>query len=250
MDIIKYLQRINSNSLTGNKLEDLRNLITQHLYTVPFENLDVVNKVPIKLDLENIYKKIVMNHRGGFCYEINGLFNWLLNNLGYDVKMISTTFSNGKGGWYRANTHLANIVTIDGIDYLVDVGGGDLVRSPLPLSGTVNEDISGKYRIQRTDGVYYELQKYANDEWSTHYRFSTAPRKYDFFTDVCEFNQTSPESKFTQQTITTLANATGRVTISDQYLIITENGKKSKEEYATADFDHILSTHFNMQLNR
>ena len=60
----------------------------QHM---PFENLDVIRKVPIYLNLQRIYEKIVSRKRGGYCYELNGLFNWLLTELGYDAHLIAAT---------------------------------------------------------------------------------------------------------------------------------------------------------------
>ena len=54
---------------------------------VPFENLDIQNK--IKIDLDNLFDKIVIRNRGGFCYELNGLFYKLLKQIGFAVRMVS-----------------------------------------------------------------------------------------------------------------------------------------------------------------
>ncbi|WP_214482418.1 arylamine N-acetyltransferase [Bacillus sp. SM2101] len=246
MNMNHYLQRIGIHSLTGEKEQDLRSLQRQHLYTVPFENLDVINSVPIKLNLTNIYHKIVNNERGGFCYELNGLFNWLLEKLGYKVTMISATISTGKDQWYKANSHLTNLVTINQRDYLVDVGCGDTVRSPILLTGEIVEDISGKYRIQAVDDIFFDLQKHMNNEWNTQFRFSKTPREYDFFNEICHWNQTNPQSKFTQQTIVTIATPNGRVTVTDEHIIITNDDQKSKQAYSTSEFNTILNYYFDI----
>ncbi|MGM7684213.1 arylamine N-acetyltransferase family protein [Cytobacillus sp. Hm23] len=246
MNMNHYLQRIGVHSLTGEKEQDLRTLQRHHLYTVPFENLDVINSVPIKLNLTNIYHKIVNNERGGFCYELNGLFNWLLEKLGYKVTMISATISTGKDQWYKANSHLTNLVTINERDFLVDVGCGDTVRSPILLTGEIVEDISGKYRIQAVDDIFFDLQKHMNNEWHTQFRFNKTPREYAFFNEICHWNQTNPQSKFTQQTIVTIATPNGRVTVTDEHIIITNDGQRSKQTYSTNEFNTILNHYFDI----
>ena len=67
----------------------LKNLQKAHLLNVPFENLDVHNSIPIILDIENIYQKVVLQNRGGFCYELNGLFY----ELSYGSKIVEIPFA-------------------------------------------------------------------------------------------------------------------------------------------------------------
>src|SRR5690625_4506003 len=88
-----YLQRIGitRNGLSPDKFEALKQLQLHHLLHVPFENLDVIRGIPIILDVRAFYEKVVTNHRGGYCYELNGLFNWLLQQLGYDCYLVAAT---------------------------------------------------------------------------------------------------------------------------------------------------------------
>ena len=90
MTIDKYLSRIGLERQNVRcDLESLRILQLQHLLNVPFENLDIHWKVPIALDTERFYEKIVENRRGGYCYELNGLFDELLKGLGYHTHLVS-----------------------------------------------------------------------------------------------------------------------------------------------------------------
>src|SRR5690625_4237024 len=91
MEVNNYLQRIGLTNVTGNNLETLQLLQMNHLLHVPFENLDVIHHVPIPLEIETYYKKIVTNRRGGYCYELNGLFQWLLQQLQYDSYLVAAT---------------------------------------------------------------------------------------------------------------------------------------------------------------
>ncbi|NBI29299.1 arylamine N-acetyltransferase family protein [Chengkuizengella marina] len=247
MNVNEYLKRIKVQSITGNAIEDIKWLQRQNLYYVPFENLDVINKVPVKLDLSPIYHKIVRNHRGGFCYEVNGLFHWLLKQLGYKVRMISSTIAKEKDQWYRSHTHLTNIVTLKGVDYLIEVAAGDTVRSPVPLTGEIVEDISGKYRIYPI-GEFLHLQKYLDNEWASVYRFTTTPRTFSFFEEVCRWNQTSPESPFTQKKIVTRATETGRLTLTNHEIITTINGEKKKKEYQQDELPILLNNLFDIDM--
>src|SRR5690625_4042554 len=101
MKVNPYLKRIGINDIHQNNLETLSHLQLQHMYHVPFENLDVIRHVPIPLDVETYYKKIVLNHRGGFCYELNGLFNWLLKSLGFTTHLISATVHKSGDSWAK-----------------------------------------------------------------------------------------------------------------------------------------------------
>ena len=88
MDKEKYLERIKYFGTLRADAECLTGLHQNHLFSIPFENLDIYTGKGISLDLEDIYQKIVLNRRGGFCYELNYLFHWLLNELGFNSRMI------------------------------------------------------------------------------------------------------------------------------------------------------------------
>ena len=80
-----YLERIGLDLPLAADAESLRRLQMAHLLHVPFENLDIALGRPIRLGLTTLYDKIVTHRRGGFCYELNGLFAWLLDDLGFEV---------------------------------------------------------------------------------------------------------------------------------------------------------------------
>ena len=80
-------------------LETLRALHKAHMLAVPFENLDIHLGRPIVLDEDRLYRKIVGERRGGFCYELNGLFAALLRELGYEVTLLSARVSCEQGGF-------------------------------------------------------------------------------------------------------------------------------------------------------
>src|SRR5688572_25727353 len=90
-----YLSRIGFAGTPAPDLATLRSLQRAHLATVPFENLDIHWHHPIVPDTTKFYDKIVSRGRGGFCYELNGLFNELLRAIGYATRIVSARVFNG-----------------------------------------------------------------------------------------------------------------------------------------------------------
>src|SRR6266540_1131840 len=99
MDIQAYLCRIHYRGGLAPTAAILRELHRAHLLTVPFENLDIHLGRPILLDQEALFDKIVTRRRGGFCYELNGLFALLLRELGFDVTLLSAGVAHADGGF-------------------------------------------------------------------------------------------------------------------------------------------------------
>src|SRR5687767_8585510 len=104
----------------------------RHLLTVPFENLDIHWQRPILINTARFYEKIVEKRRGGFCYELNGLFNELLRHLGYDTRLVSARVFGGREHGPDFD-HAAIIATIGVQEYLVDVGFGSFTAEPLRI---------------------------------------------------------------------------------------------------------------------
>ena len=85
----KYLKRIKFDKTPKPDLDTLKELHQAHLLNIPFENLDIHLKKEISTDSGRLFDKIVNNSRGGFSYELNGLFNELLVSLGYETTIVS-----------------------------------------------------------------------------------------------------------------------------------------------------------------
>lgn len=232
MDTRRYLTRIGMpldlDRSPDPDLDFLRELQRSHLLTVPFESLDIVRGVPIILDFQSLYAKVIERERGGFCYELNSLFGWLLRQLGYDVRLVEGQVRND-GTFGPPFDHMALLVDLDR-QYLVDVGFGDFCRSPLPMSGESRSDVSGTYKVAPAEDTdHYFAEKLTDVEWTPTYRFTTAERDLSDFTEMCEYQQTSPESGFTGRTVCSIATDTGRVTLSDDTLTVTEHEEKRTE---------------------
>ena len=252
MNLNSYLQRIKISQLEKPNLSFLSELQKHHLLTVPFENLDIHQGEKIVLDENRIYEKMVVNKRGGFCYELNGLFCWLLCSLDFFVSMVSSrVYRLAEDRFTPEFDHMVLLVNLEKT-YLVDVGFGDTFRKPIALPNGIVEDNSGTYRVQPFDSApdTYILQKQENAIWQNVYSFTAHPRMISDFEEMCTFHQTSPESHFTQEIICTMATRNGRVSLSGNSLTITEEREKVKTKVVSdKDFRHKLRDHFGIQLN-
>lgn len=133
MELRTYLKRLHYQKEIKVSKEVLWDLQKAHLLTVPVENLDIHYQQEINLDLETVFDKIVLNKRGGFCYELNGLFYELLKTIGFEAKMVSGRVATAEGTYGPEYDHLAIVVRIEGVDYLVDVGFGRFSLAPLEI---------------------------------------------------------------------------------------------------------------------
>jgi N-hydroxyarylamine O-acetyltransferase len=241
MNVQTYLERINYNGPLVPTAETLRQLQVAHLLTVPFENLSIHAREPIVLDDEALFRKIVSRRRGGFCYELNGLFAALLRALGFEVAMLSAQVANAESNFTPDFAHMALMVPIDE-RWLVDVGFGDSFVEPLLLDkrdAQVRGDRAYRVVVDGERLVVMQLSDVnSSDEWKPQYRFTLKPYQYSDYTEMCEYQQTSPLSHFTKARICSRLTPRGRITLSEMLFITTEDGERrerpvaSQEEYA------------------
>jgi len=149
LDIQRYLARIRYEGTVQPTAETLQALHEAHMLAVPFENLDIGLGRAIKLDHASLWEKIVERRRGGFCYELNGLFALLLRELGFRVELLSAGVANAAGNFNPDFDHLTLLVHLEE-DWLADVGFGESFRHPLRLTPDVaQEQVWGRYRLVR-----------------------------------------------------------------------------------------------------
>lgn len=243
-DAQAYLERINYQGPLAPSAETLRRLHVAHLMAVPFENLSIHAGEPVALDDAALFDKIVRRGRGGFCYELNGLFAALLRSLGFTVAMLSAGVAKKAGGFGPEFDHMALMVTSEG-RWLADVGFGDSFLEPLRLDER-GEQIQGarSYRLDEDGGRLLLRRRDRGGPWEPQYRFSLQPHGYSDYAGMCLYHQTSPQSHFTSGRVCSRATPAGRVTLRDMRLIQTAGGVRdervleSQEEYARSLREH------------
>ncbi|KAJ1124916.1 hypothetical protein NDU88_003363 [Pleurodeles waltl] len=205
MDVTTYLLRIGYNGPTVPSLDTLRALHRCHLLSVPFESLSIHSGEKITLNPPEVYDKIVRRHRGGFCFENNSLFYWLLKELGYQAVILSAHVKNVFTKRYGPPCdHMVLLVDLSGQQWLCDVGFGNSFRTPLFLEPrTEQTQENGFFRLWPDDNMWVlerfqetaELQGTAR-AWSSLYKFTLAEQKLADFNSMCDYHQTSPSSLF------------------------------------------------------
>jgi N-hydroxyarylamine O-acetyltransferase len=224
MDKEKYLERIKYTDELEPSLQVLKKLQKNHLLNIPFENLDIHLQIPIQLNINHIYEKIVYKNRGGFCYELNGLFYELLCSLGFDAKRVSARVYNTDNTYSPEFDHLASIVTIENIEYLTDVGFGEFIFEPLELKlGKIQNDERGSYFIDKFENGYVRVNKIVNEKPMPEFIFKNVERELADYQKMCEYHQTNPNSHFMKKRLISLPTENGRITISGNILKIKEN---------------------------
>ncbi len=234
MDIASYLRRIEYDGSREPSAATLRGLHRQHLFTVPFENLDIPLGAPIVLDLALVYDKIVTRHRGGFCYELNGLFGALLQELGFRVEMLSARVRREDGGFGPEFDHMLLKVHLDE-PWLVDVGFGDSFVDPIVFHAGGADQVNGhRYVVLPMDDEWELLREDAKGQVPL-YAFGDVPHQLSEYGRMCEFHQSSPESHFTKSWICSRATPDGRITIANMRLIVTHGTEREERELGSAE---------------
>jgi N-hydroxyarylamine O-acetyltransferase len=249
IDIAKYLKRINFQGQPEVNLAVLSRLQKLHLSNIPFENLDIHTGTKIELDIAKIFSKIVENGRGGFCYELNGLFYELLMAIGFNAKMVSGRVYGRDGNYGKEFDHLAIIVEIDEREYLVDVGFGKFSLEPLEMKlDVILHDELGEFQFDKFDENYWRINEIVNGELVPEYIFKLQPRDFSEFVPMCEFHQTSPESHFTRGKLISKIVDGGRITLTNKQLKITNGNQTETIEFADDEFVGYLKKHFDIEL--
>ena len=220
-----YLERIGLN-VRSPDVSYLQDLQRSHLGSVPFESLSIHLGERISLAEGALFDKIVVQRRGGLCYELNGLFAELLAALGYEVTRLAASVYTGQSVGPPLD-HLGLRVVADGEPWLVDVGFGAFAHYPLRFDVRGDQaDPAGTYRIEELvngDVVVAE-------NGVPTYRLEPRPRELAEFGPTCWWQQTSPESHFTIAPICSILTEDGRVTVRGRTLIETTSDMRSERD--------------------
>jgi len=177
MDTSKYLERIGFEGGIGNDYATLCRLQYCHLSTVPYENLDILAGIPLKLDSESLFDKIVTARRGGYCFELNGAFGALLRALGFDVTDCMARFLKGEADIPMRRHRVLRVRCADGL-FLCDVGVG--IASPVHpvcLDTQAEQAIGGeRYKITQDAFLGTVVHQCFEDVWDRFFAFIGEPQ--------------------------------------------------------------------------
>lgn len=259
MDADRYLERIGIDpaTVTEPDRETLARLQAAHVRSIPFETLaitgdpfdDADDGAGVSLALPALYEKIVDAERGGFCFELNGLFGWLLEAVGFDADRVAARIVSDGDSRPPANHH-THLVDLDET-VIVDVGMAvPALRRPLALDGSVVEDAAGvAWRAVESDrpNADYSVQYRTDGEFEERYFFRTTPRELRYFRATCEYLATDPESGFTGDPVVTRATADGHLKLTPGELTRRSAGERTRRPVDADEFHALLEREFGLR---
>lgn len=214
--ITQYLDRIQAEERSAPDLDYLTHLQHRHLLSIPFENLDIHWKRPIVLAKEPVFQKLILQKRGGYCYELNGLFCCLLTSLGFKSYLVSARVYQNLKGYSPLHDHASIVVQLAERNYLVDVGFGGFCREPILL---MEEEIIPSfpldYRVDRYY-TYWRINAGKGKAWLPEFIFKQRPYSWSDFEQRSHFHQTDPTSHFAAGPLISILTEQGRITLTNK----------------------------------
>ncbi|MFE7277756.1 arylamine N-acetyltransferase [Streptomyces sp. NPDC057623] len=247
VEVDAYLRLLGVEHPAWPTVDVLRELHLRHLQTVPFENLSIHRGEEIVLEEKRLLDKVVGARRGGFCYELNGVFGALLGALGFDVTLLAARVHAKEGKLGIPYDHMAlKVRTVDGGTWLADVGFGAHSHHPLAFEARgEQQDPAGVFRIVEAGpdeagvrGGHDAAEAADLDvvmDGRPEYRLDRRPRVLGDFVAGAWWHSTSPASHFTQSLVCSrVTEEGGRITLSGRTFKTTAaDGTREERELGT-----------------
>lgn len=219
-------------------LETLKQIQERHIYSIPVENLDIIEgRLPLSLEVGDLYDKVVNRRRGGISFELNLLLADMLKSLGYTVKPMSARHP--RYGSEFDHAFLMVAIPGDDSEWIVDVGYTECFRTPLLFDCRIwQSDGRDEYRFEPSGTDAWKLMRRRGGEMSLVYSFSLAERQLDEYAEQCAWFCNDEASRFTQGPFVFVERPEGRICLSIDTVSNTFTGEqirpivKDKDEQA------------------
>ncbi len=250
MQLGAYLDRVNFNGAPNADLDTLKALMQAHVCAVPFENLDVQLGRPLTTSIEEAYRKIVERRRGGWCYEMNGVFGWALGEAGFGVTRIAGTVREDMSDLSKLNNHLVLAVTCPGDDttWLVDVGFGGSHFGPLKLEPLTVEHEPYELALEQLPEGRWRFTE-SHLESRMYYDFAAIPADESALAEKCTDLQTNPESSFVLSLVAQRRTPTTHRILRGRLITEKSRGRVEQRRLESADeLVQLLSERFGLDI--
>ena len=221
LDLDAYCRRIGHTGVLEPTFETLCALHRRHPAAIPFENLDPLCGRPVSLDLHDVVAKLVDGGRGGYCFEQNGLFQAVLEAVGFTVTPLIARVLWGAppGAPLGPLSHRLLLVELSEGRFLADVGfGGRLYGAPVRLAPLMDQlQGEGVFRLE-AEGPYLTLRTALKDAWAPLYRFTLEPAQAADYEVANWHTSTHPRSFFTNNLLAERLTEAGRSSLFNRRL--------------------------------
>lgn len=254
LQIEQYLRKLQLNDFEPTvNLATLTKLQDAHLKYIPYENFDCLNGKITSLKRQDMFNKVIMHNRGGICFELNGLYNWLLESLGFEVTSYSARFID-KMETYQLRRHRVMCVTLGEKRYLTDVGvNSESPRVPLEIvEGLIQSDGISQYKFTRSEFWGWLLwQKERGKIWKRLFGFTEEPQIDKDFITASFWCDAHPDSPFIKSKKLSIFREDCNITIRGNYLKFYLGGRV-KYRYkinTSAELKEILWEYFGINVD-
>lgn len=243
LDLDAYFARTGYEGDLRASVSTLHGLHRAHADSIPFENLNVVLKHGISLDLGDVQDKLVHQRRGGYCFEHNLLFSALLERLGFKLRRLA-------GRVQAARTHMLLIVEAEGREWLADVGFGATLLEPIPFEdGAVSHQGGWTYGLARHGDGSWRLRSPDADGWMNLYSFTEEPQRFIDYVVYNHYTATHPDSPFVNQPRAVRVKPDVRYTLGGNTLISKyPDGASDKRDLSENEAIQALRGTFGIEL--
>ena len=200
MDLNAYLRRIGFGGTPEVDLASLRRLQRHHLEHIPYENFDVQFGRPLTLSADDAFTKLVGYERGGWCYEMNGLFGGILQAIGFKVTRMAGAAMREVRGDFMIGSHLVLLVELDGEPWIADVGFGDGALEPFRLAAGALSFQGFDFRLEALDERWWRFHNHTLGG-AKSFDFVVEPADPAVLQEKCDWLHDAPDSPFVQNLI-------------------------------------------------
>ncbi|MDX1582683.1 MAG: arylamine N-acetyltransferase [Thermoanaerobaculia bacterium] len=250
LDLSAYYERIGLHEpVRQPTLDSLERLHAAHLEAIPFENLDQRLGRPVGLDLESLQNKLIINRRGGYCFEQNTLFAAVLRTLGFSVSTLEARVRPPGAKSVLPRTHMVLAVEIDRRWWLADVGfGGDGIFLPVPLDGERSRQAGEEYEVVNEDGSVLVLRGTVEGEWRDLYAFRDEPVLPVDFEMAHYYTATHPKSRFRTALTVQRSTRTGRHALRGRTYTRTVTDPVTRTGLSDEEAHELITTAFRLDV--
>ena len=250
-EIDGYFARIGYAGPRDPTLMVLRAIVAGHTAAIPFENLDVLAKRPVRLDLPALREKLVHHQRGGYCYEHNLLLLDVLLALGFRAGGLAARVHRSRPpGVTPPRSHMVLRVDLQEGSYLVDVGFGTALTAPLALeAGHEQKTPHETFRLVPV-GNEFDLQVRFGETWTDLYRLSLQEQFPVDYEAPNWFTSTHPGSLFVRNLIVSRPGPRRRHTLfNDKFTIRHSDGSVERRKLqGPEELGNLLTHYFGIEL--
>lgn len=249
-DIAAYLEHIQYSGALAPMFDTLYHLHLQHTQSIPFENLSPLTGAEVRLDIPSLLEKFTVLKRGGFCYEQNTLFKYVLEQIGFNTLGLAARVRlNVPDEVVTPRSHMMLLVEADGEQWIADTGFGGMSFT-VPIRFAVDEIQTtphGQYRLTRVNELYH-LEANVKEEWKLLYIFDLTPHYPVDYEVYNWYVSRHPSSHFVTSLVAARADQQGRHALSNtQYSFYPTGVEAEKKQLLSVnEIKEILENKFHI----